>query len=234
MFINIAIISILCLWENYKKIIAALILSILILGLLFTKSTTGLFCLLIILFIFIIRNWQTILEKIKRESTQKYGKILLLAIILASIVLVCTEVKYKFITDKLIIVFEKAKVGNLNNATSGRIPIIKSFYKSFSKKPLYNQLFGNAPQSLKVYNTYFFKSNYSHNLYIDLFYSFGIIGGSIATIFILVKTFKRMLLGNKSEISNNDLLFYARLTLLITGIGLSIHGEVIFLILFLI
>lgn len=221
-------------WSGYMILIN-------LIGLLLTRSTTGLGVFAIILLIVTIRNINYIKRTLKRflKGQDRFNTFInlfifiLIFIELAAIVFIF-EYKTNFISGKLIMIIERVRSGNISSASSGRLPIIRAFLKSLNEENILIKLFGNAPQSLKVYSKYFDAYKYAHNTYIDLIYSFGYIGGTVILLLSLFKTVKRYFLGKQIKRKERiEFLLFSRLILLISGIMLSLHCEVITIILFL-
>ena len=233
-YLNIAIVSIIYLWNKFKPKISALILALFLIALIFTKSTTGLICFIIILMLLVFKNFTYIKQKAKEILNGKNKKVIISIFIIALLLLVMIEIHYRIFTDKLLIVFNKIKSGDLNAATSGRLLIAQSFMEDLKKEGIVNKIFGNGPQSFKVYSNYFHGFKYAHNIYIDLIYSFGIIGSIIAITYIFIKTKKSVFLGTEiTDKKYKDLLLFSKLVLLISGLALSLHCEIIFLVFYL-
>ncbi len=233
-YLNIAIVSIIYLWNKFKPKISALILAIFIIALIFTKSTTGLICFIIILMLLALKNLTYIKQKAKEILKGKNKKVIISIFIIALLILMIIEMHYRIFTDKLLIVFNKIRSGDLNAATSGRLLIAQSFIEDMEKEGIVNKIFGNGPQSLKVYSNYFHEFKYAHNIYVDLIYSFGIIGSIIVITYIFIKTKKSVFLGMEiTDKKYKDLLLFSKLVLLISGLTLSLHCEIIFLVFYL-
>ena len=240
MFINMSLFSLLRLRSYFGIPLSLAMFIVNFAALAYTKSTTGLICFLFILMLKIIKNAGVIKSLISKQLTGSDRvnaaldiTITVLTMAMTVIVICIIEMKYHIITEKLFLILNRIRTGNLSSATSGRLPIIRRFYQEFISKPMINILFGNAPQSLKVYSKYFGEFKYSHNMYVDLFYCFGIVGGLISLIFILRQTFAHRFLSEDLHQQSKSLIFFERLILLLSAIGLSMHCEVLTLLLFL-
>ena len=221
-------------WSGYMVLIN-------LVGLLLTRGTTGLGVFVILLFIITVKNITYIKNTLKKflKAQDRFNTLINLIIFiiilleLAAIVFIF-EYKTNFISGKLIMILERVRSGNISSASSGRLPIIRAFLKSLNEENILIKLFGNAPQSLKVYSKYFGDYKYAHNTYIDLIYSFGYIGGTAILLLSVFKTAKRYFLGKQIKRKERiEFLLFSRLILFISGFMLSLHCEVITIILLL-
>lgn len=240
MFLNLSLFSLIRLRSYFGIPLSIAIFIVNFAALAYTKSTTGLICFLFVLMLKVIKNAGVIRSLIRKQLTgsDKVNAALdititVLMMVMTVIVICIIEMKYHIISEKLLLIVNRIRTGNISSATSGRLPIIKKFYQEFRAKPLINILFGNAPQSLKVYSKYFGDYKYAHNMYVDLFYCFGLVGGTISLGFILRQTFCHRFLSETLEQQSKSLIFFERLILLLSAIGLSMHCEVLTLVLFL-
>ncbi|MBR4162352.1 MAG: hypothetical protein IKR11_02450 [Solobacterium sp.] len=220
---------------------SAYLILINLIGLLLTRSTTGLGVFVILLFIITIRNINYIKRNLKiflkgqdRFNTLINAFIFVLILLELAAIVFIFEYKTGFISGKLLMIIERVRSGNISSASSGRLPIIRAFLKSLNEENILIKLFGNAPQSLKVYSKYFADYKYAHNTYIDLIYSFGYIGGSVIFLLSVFKTVKGYFLNKKfKRKERKEFLLFSRLIIFISGFMLSLHCEVITIILFL-
>lgn len=240
MFLNLSLFALLRLRSYFGIPLSLAIFAVNFAALAYTKSTTGLICFVVILTLKILKNAGVIRSLIRKQLTGSDRvnaaldiTITVLTLLMTVIVICIIEMKYHIITEKLFLIISRIRSGNISSATSGRLPIIKKFYQDFREKPMINILFGNAPQSLKVYSKYFGEYKYSHNMYVDLFYSFGIVGGLISLIFILRQTFTHRFLSETLQQQSRSLIFFERLILLLSAVGLSMHCEALTMLLFL-
>lgn len=242
LFSNMGILSAFYLRKKMGTVWAGFIIVFNLLSIILTRSTTGLAALVIIMFMLTVLHFREIkqfLNRIVRASDRKnriINSIIIGAMALEVLALVViVELHTHLISEKLMMVINRASSGNIEGATSGRIPIAKAFLKSLNSKSLPGRLFGNGPQSMKVYTEYFGDYKYAHNTYIDILYSFGYLGGCSIFIFLLYRYIKNRFLGYtiRSRMEK-ELLGLTRLVLLISGLMLSLHCETIFLVLFLI
>ena len=230
-YMNMGILSALHLKKELGKPLANALLLIHFAALVLTQSTTGIVTLFVVLFFEILRYFIRLFrtfhaslmnkgEQERRITTALYGSLFLILIVSAFGGLYAAG-----LMNKIIGVVGKIFSGNFDSATSGRIPIMRSFLRNFFYKGNINVFFGNGPQAFKIYTGYFKKFMYSHNTYVDLLYSFGLIGGAAAVLSALVILFRGRFLDENLSGQQKKTLFLMRLMPLIFAAGLAIHAE---------
>ena len=220
-----------------NKILNILVYIILIVGLVLTKSITGIaFNIITILILLIVNNR----KKIKKYITSHKRKV---AILIASCILVIGVggyfvVKYNLnqyhyneenvmvgnnrIADILISI----KNGDINRLTSQKTNDWSLYINQFCKDNIIIKLFGRGIQPVYLYSPYFKTLAASHSTYLDLLFCYGIIGMVAILVFIFNKIRKDLYL---YMATNNKCINYLRIVLLIYGIQLGIYTNRIFL-----
>lgn len=228
MYINLAIVSLVGLkntiLEKYSKIWYYAILIILGVALLATMSTTGLIVFTCLMLVYLIRKTN--------------NKLLTIAIILLACIIIFTICCYwaeklmdsnNPLIEKIGMIAYKIKTGNIYSATSGRIPIYHTFVHEALNRDLANVLIGCGPNSYKLYDSYFRGEKYVHSVYLDLLYSFGILGMLLVLGYIINNLKKNSFLGESLHRSKyNDTMINFKIVLLISALALSMHAEIIF------
>ena len=125
--------------------------------------------------------------------------------------------------------------GKIDEMTSGRTALIRTFIKASFKRPLINILFGNGITDKKIYTKFFGRKCLAHNSYADFLYNFGIVGFLLVIKYIFSKTIKNTFLStniiNTMYCKNIKVI---RILLLIYAFTLSFYTKRMFLIFFLI
>lgn len=261
MYINLGIMALLTIKDMFKNWSVYLVLSFMINGLLLTLSVTGLgifFINGIFYFIYNKKEWRVILKGImcvfiitlifysttrliinekvsnrnvlqnieqKIDSQNSIGK---------KSKKVLNDYKEDGLNDRSKRIINQAKNGKIDDLTSGRTALAKTFMNASFNRPIINILFGNNPVNKRLYSDFFGRNCYSHNSFIDILYNFGVIGFFVV-IFAIIKRLKNNIFLNinisKSKYSKN--LFLFRIMLLINSLALTMYSSRIFLIYFL-
>ncbi len=130
---------------------------------------------------------------------------------------------------------QKLLEGDWDRISSGRIPLIKTFFTASFNRPIGNILFGNDMTTKTLYTAYLGAAECSHCSYIDFLYNFGVIGFIIINGYLFIITKKNIFLGR--DISNSkykNAIILIRILLLIHMIALSMYTKRMLLTFFLI
>lgn len=124
--------------------------------------------------------------------------------------------------------------GKLDDITSGRLPLLRTFIKASFDRPIFNILFGNGVTTKKIFCTFFNRECLSHNTYADFLYNFGVIGFVLIIWFLSYKTRKNVFsnfnLKNSKYETNIKII---RIMLLLYSLSLTLYTKRMFLIFFL-
>lgn len=184
-YINLAIIIVITFGykNNKKKKIYCLFL--LYLGLALTCSMSGILINLGIMFIYIIFKYRHC--NIKRFIVMT-SKILIVSVILVTSI--ANIELLKPIKIRIVNTIENVLQGNINEATSDRSDVVEKYFLIFEQETIEEKMFGNANFSSYNYAKKNDISNivhYSHNTYIDILFTFGLITGIILLLSIFIK-----------------------------------------------
>ena len=133
---------------------------------------------------------------------------------------------------RIVIQLENGKIDDL---TSGRTALARTFFNASFNRPILNILFGNNPVNKKVYCDFFDRECFSHNSYMDCLYNFGIIGFAISVGFLLYRTIKNIYVNaNITDCKYSKDVKVIRIMLLLCAVALTLYTKRMFLVLFLI
>lgn len=110
--------------------------------------------------------------------------------------------------------------------SSGRLPLMRTFWQASFNRPIGNILFGNDMTTKTLYTSYLDGTECSHCSYIDFLYNFGIIGFIVINAHLFTVTKKNIFLGR--DISNTkykNVILLIRILLLIHMIALSMYTK---------
>ena len=125
--------------------------------------------------------------------------------------------------------------GKIDDLTSGRTALVRTFFKASFNRPILEILFGNNPINKKVYCDFFDRECFSHNSYMDCLYNFGIVGFGVIIGFLLYRTIKNIYVNtNITDCKYSKNIKIIRIMLLMCAVALTLYTKRMFLILFLI
>ena len=125
--------------------------------------------------------------------------------------------------------------GKIDDLTSGRTALVRTFFKASFNRPILEVLFGNNPINKKVYCDFFDRECFSHNSYMDCLYNFGIVGFGIIIGFLLYRTTKNVYVNtNITNCKYSKNIKVIRIMLLMCAVALTLYTKRMFLVLFLI
>ena len=119
--------------------------------------------------------------------------------------------------------------------SSGRLPLMRTFWNASFNRPIGNILFGNDMATKPLYTKYLGGTECSHCSYIDFLYNFGIVGFIVVNGYLFIITKKNIFLGR--DISNTkykNVIILIRVLLLIHMLALSMYTKRMVLTFFLI
>lgn len=201
MFIGVALIAWVCIYETYcktkfTKILSMIITGVLLSGIYITYSITGYGVAIVALGIFFIWN-----RKETKSNVKNIGAGIIFAIVFVSLFNLFTMALPEYykvpipkdspiisknekpnikdsipMLQRLIQVNELYKSGKLNELTSGRLGLIEDSLKASFNRPLANMIFGDGSSIQLHHSSYFEHEKFSHNTYADFLNCFGIVG----------------------------------------------------------
>ena|GEM_PF-6415363 len=121
-------------------------------------------------------------------------------------------------------IVKQVSVGQTNSALSGRGGIVKVYLQSFSNASLPRKLFGSFNEWRYIYNT--FKA--SHNLYVDILYCLGVVGGVFYILAIGISIVKDIVNFSGTKQKIYFLFCCEKLVVLISGLTLSFFNSRMF------
>lgn len=125
--------------------------------------------------------------------------------------------------------------GKIDDLTSGRTALVRTFFKASFNRQILEILFGNNPINKKVYCDFFDRECFSHNSYMDCLYNFGIVGFGVIIGFLLYRTIKNIYVNtNITDCKYSKNIKIIRIMLLMCAVALTLYTKRMFLILFLI
>lgn len=243
MYLNIGLIFTLsCKSFVYKKSQVVLVIT-LIVGLILTKSMSGIILNSLTILIYLLLFKKNNLVRFVKQHKKKV--IVISTIVLTTFMIVSgslinnyskqthvneygVEVGNNRVSDILVSFKEK----DYDRLTSGRTVIWRDYFKYINNKSVLNKVIGDGLIVDPVYSSYWGKKMFSHNTYIDLLNSMGILGLVLTSIFVFVKIKKNKIFNFELQNENFEyrLLMFI---LLLYGMMLSIYPERIILFLFL-
>lgn len=117
-----------------------------------------------------------------------------------------------------------ASTGNWDLLSSGRLGLWTEKLKDFAALPLWQKLIGTGPAPALTYMPLAYTLSYTHNSYLDMLYSFGILGFLLICWYLVQTTRKRRFMGVSLAGSDaGQALFYLRITLLLEMCSLTIY-----------
>ncbi|MEG0978245.1 MAG: O-antigen ligase family protein [Bacilli bacterium] len=243
LYINIGLIfAISCKSFFYKRSKLILIIS-LIVGIVLTKSTTGiLLSSLTMLLYFLLLKKSILLGFIKRNRK----RVLIISTILLTICMAFSIVFINNYSKKTHINEYGVEVGNnrvsdiivafkqkdFDRLTSIRTLIWREHLTYFNNKNLINKTFGEGVMVNRVYSSYWEKEMLSHNTFIDLLNSMGVCGFILFIIFMVNKFKNNKILNYKLPKGNFEYRLLLSI-LLLYGMMLSLYPERIIMFIFL-
>ncbi|KRF60811.1 hypothetical protein ASG99_07695 [Bacillus sp. Soil768D1] len=215
LYINISILFLLYLkWELKKK---APLFILLYIGLFLTVSMSGFMLNSIIICLFFLLNKNTF---VNIKASIKYFFILLLFILSIIILkdhLSVLDIPLARLQEKINYVLE----GNLNSATTGRTELSNRYFNEYKQLDVHQKILGIFTFNNNNILTYFKlnKMNVSHNTYIDMLFSFGILG----MIVFFGYVFRTICLNIKTEYFK--CLLILKIVLIVSGFTLSMFSS---------
>lgn len=261
MYINLGILSLLAIKNKFNKYIFYIFMAVMINFAILTASITGIATLIVSIFIYIIINFKRkSLNYINAVIIIIFLIILFLGLKFVINEMNSTtnsqinteintsdnkevevdkqelenNISDNSLAKRITKIINQVKEGKLDDVTSGRIPLAKTFVKSSFNRPILNILFGNGITNKKLYNDFFRRNCYSHNSYLDFLYNFGIIGFILGTAYMIYKTFKNVFLNfSMKDTKYASNIRIIRIMLLIYALSLTLYTKRMFLIFFL-
>ncbi len=173
---------------------------------LLTASRNGFLCLFVLLFFWIVVVGKDSIKELK--NTHIFYKIFLLAIAVLAISFIVNE----FLYSNLMLRVKDISEGGTKDT---REIMINYGIQLFKEKPIIGY-------GLDNFKAYFYTGSYSHNTYIEVLVSTGLLGAIIYFIPYISLTIKTLILSNKSNsnVSKEAKLFFGlMLVLIVLGMG---------------
>ena len=139
------------------------------------------------------------------------------------------------ILNRISFLKQKLFDGDWDRISSGRFPLMRTFWQAAFNRPIGNILFGNDMTTKILYTDYLGAAECSHCSYIDFLYNFGLIGFIVVNGYLLIITKRNIFLGR--DVSNSkyrNVILLIRILLLIHMIALSMYTKRMVLTFFLI
>ena len=139
------------------------------------------------------------------------------------------------ILNRISFLIQKLFDGDWDRISSGRFPLMRTFWQAAFNRPIGNILFGNDMTTKILYTDYLGAAECSHCSYIDFLYNFGLIGFIVVNGYLLIITKRNIFLGR--DVSNSkyrNVILLIRILLLIHMIALSMYTKRMVLTFFLI
>ena len=246
-YINIAFIILLFQkkkWKLNKKLMLKdiIICFILLLGLLLTKSVTGILINIVSMVIFTILRYKNIIV----GTIKKHKKVSLIIIIFlttCTFLFVYYEVKKNYnnvsynengdvvANNRIADIILSIKTMNIDRLTSHKTNDWKIYWDDIVGSSVLKLLFGHGMYPTYIYSPYFNKEVESHNTYLDLTQCYGVVGFVIIMSYIIYKIKNNIFLCQRID---DKTLKYLRIMILVYGIELSIYTGRIFWLTFII
>ena len=211
-------------------IVNYVIYGILIIGLLLTKSITGITINIVSMIVFSLIKYK---KNIKRIIFNRKRFLLLISIFLVIITVFGYFVIYKnynnvhydpygnvVANNRIADIIQSVKKMDINSLTSHKADDWHIYLNDIINSSFDKIMFGHGMYPELLYSDYFSKNVESHNTYIDFLRCYGFVGAIIIIIFIFKKTKRNLFLCNPLQ---NRTLKYARIIILIYAIELSIY-----------
>lgn len=116
------------------------------------------------------------------------------------------------------------RTGNWDLLSSGRLGLWHEKLKDFAALPLWQQLLGTGPAPTLTYMPLAYTLSYTHNSYLDMMYSFGILGFGLICFYLWRTTRQRRFMGvSLTGTSPGQALFFIRITLLLELCSLTFY-----------
>ena len=122
--------------------------------------------------------------------------------------------------------------GNWAALTSGRTSLIREFWQASMARGTLERLLGNGPDAKPIFSRAFGKLKYSHNSYMDVLYCHGILGALLAAFLMLGKLCRGTFLSIE-EADIRKRMRWMRLAGLFAGLTLSLYGNRLMFLIFL-
>lgn len=243
-YINLAVVVQIFKTKSKKlidKITNPVINMFLLIGLVLSKSITGIFINTVSFIILMIIKHKERIKKYYHEKKKKiiiYSSLLLIVLGIGVFTIVKKNINEVYedsfgnivAKNRIADVLLSLKNGDIDRLTSQKTRDWRLFWDNFKSGNTFVKFFGNGIQPFLIFSEYWGKKVSSHNTYLDFLNCYGLIGSIIIMWYIHTKVKNNIIL--LSNI-NNKVYRYVRIILLIYGIQLSIYTNRIFLLMFL-
>ena len=226
--------------EKKDKIMNIVINVLLVVGLILTKSITGIFINIIsFIALLLIKNKEVVKNYICANKRKVILACTLLVVLIGlgtfivikkNINEVYTDNSGKIVAkNRIADIILSVKQGDVDRLTSQKTRDWRLFLDDYYNSDFTVLLFGKSMQPINLYSPYWGREVASHSTYIDFLCCFGMLGMAFILWYLLYKIKYSLIM---SSCISNDAYKFIRIILLVYGLELGIYTNRIFLLMF--